>query len=387
MKIGLASIPAPSGDYVELARTKQGRLYKKQLLHVGDSFVHPTSPGSKITVTPQMAQSIKKNFEDSICDIVQVPLVDDNNRHVEAPDRNIGEVVGVEVTDTGVYALIDDRRTAKKVEEQGELGKTLIGASAMLHLNYTDTRTGKRVGPTLLHAAVTNRPYITNLEGYEEIIAASADTAGDEPVFFTPAPDNKENPMDLDELLATLSADHGIDVVALQSEVATLSAKVEELEAAGPAEAAPADGGAELLAAFSAVLNETGAVQLSATDLSVEDVAQAVVELAANNATLAEKVSEMSEENDSLKLSAATAEVEAHVRAGRILPTQKDAMIELKIEKPATYEALLPANPVVSLSEDGVTTHDEPKAEEADEITRLSAQLEQIQAGPGRKKG
>ena len=383
MKPELVSLPAPRGGYLELARTKQGRWFRGQILHVGDSFVHPSAPGTKIKVTPEMGKSLQDNFRAGYCDIVQVPIVDDGNKHVENPERNIGEVVDIQVDNKGVYAIID----ARKASAADELGKTLIGASAMMHLNYGDSRTGKKVGPTLLHVAVTNRPYITNLDGYEEIIAASADTAGDEPVFFTPA-ETKETSMELDEMLEALKAEHGIDVEALQGEVASLSAALEEAPAAPEADTEAVT--AELLAAFSGVLNTTGIVALSADDLTIESVASAVVELARNNTELATTVADLKATNDELALSAAETEVDKLVSVGRVLPTQRDAMIELSMTNREMFDRLLPEKAIVSLSEDGVTVHDGRESEGApadDEITRLSAVAATIQAGSGRKKG
>ena len=70
-----------------------------------------------------------------------------------------------------VYTLLDIRDPAAAEK----MGKTLLGASAFLHMDYTDTRTNKKVGPTLLHTCVTNRPYVTDLDDYEEVVAATAD--------------------------------------------------------------------------------------------------------------------------------------------------------------------------------------------------------------------
>jgi len=207
-------------------------------------------------------------------------------------------------------------------------------------------------------------------------------------VFFTPA-ETKETSMELDEMLEALKAEHGIDVEALQGEVASLSAALEE----APTETSEADTEAvtaELLAAFSGVLNTTGAISLSADELTVESVASAVVELARNNTELAGTVADLKAKNDELALSAAETEVDKLVSAGRVLPVQRDAMIELSMTDRAMFDRLLPEKAIVSLSEDGVTVHDGRESEGApadDEITRLSAVAATIQAGSGRKKG
>lgn len=135
-------VPAPRGDgFVELSRSRQGRVFRKQILpfgkfHYGDSV---------IDVDEKLVDSLVRNFSAGVADIVQVPKVDGKNAHTEDPDRNIGEVIGLVKTSKGLYADIDAR-----TDDADKLGKTLLGASAMMHLNYTDTRTGKKAGPTLL---------------------------------------------------------------------------------------------------------------------------------------------------------------------------------------------------------------------------------------------
>lgn len=356
-------VPAPNGaeGFVELARTKTGRLFSKQILPEG-SFVHPGDPHSKIQVNAELAAKLKTNFEAGYCDIVQVPVVNDVNAHVEDPDRNMGEVVDVSYKKgKGIYVTLDAR---DKVRAE-KLGKTLLGASAMLHMNYTDTKTGKKVGPTLLHVAVTNRPYLTNLDEYQEIVSASADMSGEEaPVILqlakdpepSPAPTTEpvvepaviteEIPMDLDQLIQTLKADHGVDVKALQEQ------------------AEEADKSKTLVAAMSQVL-ATATGQKTATDgPTVEEVGQAVVELAGEKVALAKAVTEQKAEIDKLKLSAAQSEVKSLVSTGHILPKQEEVMIRLAVEDRTTFDALLPDNPLVSLSETGVTVHDKPANEE-----------------------
>ena len=122
-----------------------------------------------------MIDHLMTNFTDGVADIVQVPKVDGQNKHTEDPDRNIGEVVDLKRREDGGLDAIIDVRTA----DTEKIGKTLLGASAMMHMDYTDTRTGSRMGPTLLHTAITNRPYITGLDDFQEYVAASADTSDD----------------------------------------------------------------------------------------------------------------------------------------------------------------------------------------------------------------
>jgi len=374
-------LPSPRSDFVELARTRTGRLFRKQILHLGD-FQHPTSPGKKVQVTKDVAESLVRNFKDGHCDIVQVPVVNDANQHVEDPLRNLGEVVDVDYNDTGVYVTID----ARKKEYADELGKTLIGASAMMHMDYTDTKTGEKVGPTLLHVAVTNRPYITNLDGFSEIVAASADDSGEPPVFLAAAednapPSNEENKMDLDELLALLKTEHDIDVADLQAKVA---------EKASTKDDAKTDT-KELVSALAAVLKESGALSLANTntdepeELEISDVAAAVIELSQEKLALSEAVASLQAKSDALELSAATAEVKRMVKVGRILPVQEAAMLELKLSNPEMFDKIVPAAPLIEMSTRGVDTHDEPESKAISaEIDRLAELANSSRSG--RKK-
>lgn len=325
---------ANATGFVELARSQQGKLFRKQILPMNGSFTHPTAAGKEIYIDEAFAKSLKKNFTDKVCDIVQVPLVNDKNIHVEDPLRNVGEVIDVEYDSKGVYAIIDARK------HEDDFGKVLLGASAMMHLDYEDTKSGKRRGPTLLHVAVTNRPYVTDLDTFVALSAGGsgspADTSGETPVVLIPA-DQLEEPMDLNQMLQALKDDHGIDVADLQ------------------AKAAGSEG--ELLTALSNVIAPD-----KGETLSLSDVADAVIEMHENTVSLSARVDELTTANDALLLSAAEAEIDGYISEGRILPKQRDAMIELSRTQRETFETLLPENPIVSLSADGVDTHDAPDA-------------------------
>lgn len=324
----LVFAPAPrTSDFIELGRVGTGRIFKKMILPMGAEFVHPGDPGRKIRVTPELAQSLKTNFDAHVCDIVQVPVVDGQNRHTEDPLRNLGEVIELQTDAKGVYAVID----ARKPEMADQLGKTLIGASAMMHLNYMDTKTGEKKGPTLLHVAVTNRPYITDLEDFEEVIAASADQSGEEPVVLSYTTQTEGADMDLDQMLEALKTQHGIDVVALQEASKKPDVPVALSNALGIDTSAP---------------------------ISLDDIAAGVVELSGKIESQQQQIAALTETNEKLALSAAEAEIDVLIEEGRILPKQRNVMIALSMENRERFEELLPEAAIVSLSETGVTTHD-----------------------------
>lgn len=310
----------------------QGKLYRKQILHLGE-FQHPKVPGKKIKVDENFAQTLVRNFQNGVS-IVQAPIVDGNNKHTEDPDRNLGEVIDLDYDEKGVYAYLDARDSTRA----DKLGKTLIGASAMMNLDYEDTRTGERVGPTLLHMAVTNRPYITNLSPFEEVVGLSVDTSNEETVLLGAAElEEDDMPKSREELIAELKSAHGIDVDALLENGMALS-------------------------------NVLG----SESDLTVTDVAEAVLELSQTNAAQQEQIAALLAQNAEHRLSQATDEVDRLITEGRILPKQRDRMISLSMDDREVFEDLLPDTSLISLSEEGVTTH-EVTTKVTDEINRYLA--------------
>jgi hypothetical protein len=364
-------IPSPGGDTyqpvadvpVALARSRQvqGRLFEKHILTKGP-LIHPKTKRT-INVDDAFVAALQDNFAKGYCPIVQVPLANDQNEHVECPGANLGEVVGVRARGDKVYALIDARQDAEK------FGKTYLGASAYLSTDYTDTKTDAKVGPTLLHVAVTNRPYVTDLDDYTEVLAASADNPG-EVVVLTAAPEDPV-PLTLPELLAALKTDHGIDVTALQAAAA----------------APPAPDAAALSSALVEALKTAGLVQLSDSqgDLTLSDVTAAVVELADSNKGLSAKV-------DELNLAAARTEVDGYVSAGRLLPKARDVAVQMALSNRDGLAAILaPADrPYVALSQQkGVGGPDGEQKQEQDidgELARLTAQHSEFFTPDGTRK-
>ncbi len=365
----LVIVPSSGDGYVELARTRQGRLFRKHILSKGE-LLHPNT-GQKITIDDTFVDTLKKNFTSNVCPIVQVPLANDRNEHTEDPSRNIGEVIGVETKDDKVYALIDVRDN----DAADKMGKTLLGASAMLHLDYTDTKTGERVGPTLLHSCVTNRPYVTDLEDYEEVVAATTDSADGAVMLTTvtaePTALSKETEQmpetkpdetgvaepSLEELLTTLKTKHGIDVPSIQ------------------AKAAEGESAAQLSKTLVDALSEAGVVKLSATQdktaVSNEDVISAVASLADTNVKLTNRVNNL-ERRD------AEHAVDDLVAEGRVMPAQRNAFVELKLSNATMFDALVPAEPIVKLNNEVGLTKPEDEKHKANidaEIERLAGLL------------
>jgi hypothetical protein len=295
-------VPSPQGSeaYVELARTRQakGRVFRKHILNLGE-LIHPKT-GERLTLDDAWYGRMKANFDSGVCDIVQVPLANDKNEHSEDPLRNAGEVIGVEREGSKVYSVIDvrDPDIAERIAD-----KRILGASAFLSLDYTDTSSGDKAGPALLHHCLTNRPYVTGLDDYEEVIAASADGTGDVIVLAQEAPR-----MTKEELLAQLKAEHGIDVEALEAQ-AGQRADMSQLTAMLTEALKPAAGTVSL----------TGG---TGEEVSLTDVVGAVAELAEKNVSLSGTVGDLQKD-------AAGREVDDYIRVGRLLPKTRKHAVKL----------------------------------------------------------
>lgn len=354
-----AIVPSNEEDWTYLSRTQQGKLYRKHILNMGE-LRHPVT-GKAVNVDDTFVDTMIRNFENKVCDIVQVPLAGAKNEHTEDPARNIGEVIGLEKKDGKVYAFID----ARNKDYRDKLGETLLGVSAMLHQNYVDTRTGEHVGPTLLHACVTNRPYVTDLEDYQEVIAASVQDGDEETVVYKVPVKNQvkeetadnsiddantvrasnevETPeviqMTKEELIAALKNEHGVDVTALQEAVV-----------AGEAAAQLSQTLADQLAD---ALKDSDVLDLS-NGVTGDDLVGAVVELANTHTALNDRVQGLEKKNAEIV-------VDSLISEGYVLPAKRDTFVELKLSQPALFDELIPDAPLIKMTQEtGINTpHDE----------------------------
>lgn len=334
--------PCERSEFVELSRTPQGKLFRKHILTKGN-LIHPVTK-EIIKIDDAFVTKMTSNFDSGVCPIVQIPTADADNRHTEDPEKNIGEVVGIKTEGDKVYALLDVRKRSE------DINKTLLGASAMFSMDYTDTATGKKVGPTLLHTLVTNRPYLTGLDDYEEIIAASSDGNRENTVFLTAAPIEEIQVMGLDEITELLLLEHGINLPDLQ---------------------AKATAGESAMALSNTLQEALGTIKLSNGEtVSGEDIVGSVVELAEHNVALSARLETLEHER-------AASEVDELIGQGRMLPAMRETMLEIKLSNPAQFEKLVPETPFIKLSvEKGVAPIEASKQEEIDkEIARYAGML------------
>lgn len=340
---------APS---LKLSRTVRGKLFKKHILSTGPLY-YPGIRGGKVDVDQAFLANVVKNFENKVRPIVQVPIVGADNAHTENPRDNIGEVVGLTVEGNKLFSIIDVRDE----DAVPKMGKTYIGASALLSLDATDNRTGKKAGPTLIHTVITNNPHVNELDEFEELLAASSSDSSNTAVLLSQT-SQEESVMDLDTLIATLREEHGIDVPALQRQASE----------------------SEAFASLSSTLQDTlvgsEVLKLSSTDegatASAEDIISAVTLLAEERVELSNKVNTLIEESRTTK---AEARVDELIGGGFILPVKREQNLQLLLSNAELFESLLPEKPLVALSsEEGQNLKDEtPDAVIEQEIARLTS--------------
>lgn len=162
--------------------------------------------------------------------------------------------------------------------------------------------------------------------------------------------------MTLDDLLAELRADHGIDVPALQERAALV------------------DGAVALTTAITESLGDSGLVALSNADgeeLDTDTLIGAVKEAGEKLVTLSNEVRELKDANTRKE---AEDHVDSLIRSGHILPKNRKGQVELLLSNPTLFDELLPDTPLVKLSqEEGYDSADTPTTAVLSEVERIAA--------------
>jgi hypothetical protein len=204
-----------------------------------------------------------------------------------------------------------------------------------------------------------------------EAVLLSA-TATAKPVETTDPEVKKEKAMTLEELLAELKTEHDIDVSALQARVAELETSTAVLETEKATLSNEKEEAVKLSNDLTEALGASGVVTLSnGGELTPADVIGAVSELAQGHIALSNQVKALASKD-------AAHEVQDLVDGGRVFPTQKDWLVELKLSNPTQYEsylATLPDTPAVPIEKEvGVVTPEgDAHNRHMEEIARLTA--------------
>jgi hypothetical protein len=146
---------------IEDAGVLTGTVFYKQIVAYG-KWVNPLFPVEFMELDEEFGKSLLKNFESGVVGKIPVPL-----DHTDQVDRNAGEVIKLELKPDGVYAYIDIRRQ-EVVDDI--LGGLIFDVSISFDWNYVDTKDGKEYGPTLLHVALVNNPYLKGMTPFSEFL-------------------------------------------------------------------------------------------------------------------------------------------------------------------------------------------------------------------------
>lgn len=146
--------------------TFSGSIYRKQLAKYGE-WVNPQYPGGSnqptMVLDHEWGQKIIANFEaNTLGTPVPVPLT-----HTNDPKANTGRVQSLEsIPNDGLYGnlLIKDPDTIKDLDLE-----TIFDCSISFDWDYIRTDGTKSYGPTLLHVALVNNPYLTEMSSFEKV--------------------------------------------------------------------------------------------------------------------------------------------------------------------------------------------------------------------------
>jgi len=136
---------------------KDGDTFRKQVLKFG-KWYHWDAEKGVLEITKDLVGKIVDNFKEKVIENVSVPLT-----HTNDPSKNTGNVVDLIQTDKGLDAIIEvkDKTIAKKIKDG-----LIKCVSASIDPNYLVKTSNKFVGPTMLHAALVQEPYIKGMQGF-----------------------------------------------------------------------------------------------------------------------------------------------------------------------------------------------------------------------------
>lgn len=314
-------------------------IFRKQILKLGD-YVHPNNPENIMSITKETVKKMIENFKAGVIDKVPVPVT-----HTDSPTANTGYVIGLEEADDGLDAIlkIEDDDVAEKIR------KGLIPAiSASFSFDYLKKDSGERVGPTLLHTALVDIPYLKGMRDFEPIALSD----GQKNYMFYKEDTKMDKKMNLEELLKVLKDEHKIDVVALQDEVKTLKESKEKAD--------------KDLETATATLSEIGKVLGEVVELSDEGMVASVKKVIGEKTnqeksilTLSDKIEKMEKEITKRDAKDAVASI---VREGKLLPTQAEEFEALYLADKTLFEKITgKLSKVVDLGEEGFNLPKDPK--------------------------
>lgn len=163
--------PYDRGECVELA----SGIFRKQILPLR-AIRYTAKDGSRrrIDFNRQYLKDLTASFRGKAFDEVALQMADGANTHTLDPERKRAEVVGLEVADDGMYALVkpNNEKAAQFLRENPKMG---VSARIIEGMNRSD---GQQFGRALHHVLVTTDPQIPGLKPWEEVEAVALASGG-----------------------------------------------------------------------------------------------------------------------------------------------------------------------------------------------------------------
>jgi hypothetical protein len=360
---------ASSGNYVALS----SRRFRKQLLRYGE-WKHSSAPGGVLRITKELVAKLVANFQRGLRDTVPVPLGHDADALSSA-----GQVVALEQTSEGLDAIYDvaDADTAERI------AKGLItGTSALIRMDYEDAESGAGYGPVLIHAALTNAPYIKGLRPFEAV------ALGEKQAVVIPLTDDAGGDAAMKEKLLQLLAgikdvsdddlrdalkEHRPELFAVSNTGAPAAEAIEAAKAEGIVA-----GKQEVLAA----LSEAG-IEVKLSESKGKETPKPEINLAEHPQFVALSEELRAERAERMKEKAEAA-VDAAIKVGKALPKQREGLLTVALGENGldTLQKLLPDKPIVepgkeigasTTEETGVALSEEAAAAEAARYLKVYA--------------
>ena len=332
-------------DKVELG---DGHTFRKQILKKG-KWHHWAADKGVLTIDDAHIDSLVKNFNDNILEKVSVPLT-----HTDDPASNTGEVLELIKTADGLDAIIEikDETTLEKIK------KGLITAvSASFDPNYMVKKTKEFVGPVLQHVALVAEPYI---KGMRKFVMLSEEQ-GREVISLEDAEYDVQKQLEIaTELLLEIKKHVDIKPITTEEEVIKTEElnKDENIIKAKVGDECTCDDGSK------GTMKEDEDGKLVCKLLVAEIVTPPEVSSADSTDKKVEKSGEKKEE---VILSDSESMYTGFLRQGKIVPSQKEAFIQLwdslrkvqltdsSVDVKATLDKYYDSQPkIVNFDEDGV---------------------------------
>lgn len=168
--------PNVRGNAIELGQ----HTFRKQILPIGEITYEPPdgSPKRKINFSRDYLARLVKEFKAGAFDEVPLQFADEKNTHTMEPERARGQIAGLELTDTGLDAIVDLSDDAAELVRQ----HPKLGVSARIAENFTrmDGRTQRHVPAAIQHVLATFDPRIAGMSPWQAVeLSTSGETVVD----------------------------------------------------------------------------------------------------------------------------------------------------------------------------------------------------------------